>query len=425
MPTEAKNSWWPKNRWVQFALWVWIVFSVALCVKVLVEGDRHSVYPAFAGGAQDWWANEVMYDHEGYYYSPTFSVLFSPFAMLPDRLGQVLWGLISVGLFVWSLRVFYRDVLPPHWSGEMEAGFLLLTLGGSLRGIWSLQSNALIMACILFAAAAIVRQGWWRAAWLLAAPIYMKVWPAIAAGLLSVHWPKKLIGRGMVACGALACVPFLTKSPTEVVGYYQAWIDCLANRQADGGRFTGYRDGWTIWEQFASPVNAKAYFVLQAVGGLVTLGWCLWQGWSSGPGSRVGSRESGNKGRRQTAEVITYTLAAWSVWQLLLGPGTERLTYLIIAPFAAWAVMASHYEQRNLRLAVVAFVTTFVLGSGGAERLLIRWIPVAPALQPIGVILFAAWLVKHAWHGSPWHMLQARRCAAMKDTASEVIRAAA
>src|SRR5205085_7939399 len=100
----------------------------------------------------------------GYYYSPTFSVLFTPFALLPDWLGQTLWGLVSVGLFVWSLRVFYRDVLPQHWPKAAEAAFLLLALVGSLRGIWSLQSNAVLMACVLFGAAAVVRQRWWRAA---------------------------------------------------------------------------------------------------------------------------------------------------------------------------------------------------------------------------------------------------------------------
>jgi hypothetical protein len=401
-------------RWVQLALWVWGIFAVALCVKVLIEGDRHSVYPAFAGAGRDWLAGEVMYDHEGYYYSPTFTVLFVPFALLPDRLGQMLWGLTSVVLFVWSLRVFYRDVLPRHWPKSMEAGFLLLTLGGSLRGIWSLQSNTLIMACILFAAAAIVRNGWWRAAWLLAAPIYIKVWPAIAAGLLAVHWPKKLVGRGIVACGALACVPFFTKAPAAVMGYYHDWIECLGSRQANAGRFTGYRDGWTIWEQFSSPVNAKAYLIVQAIGGLATLAWCLWIG-------KVQKAE----GRRQKAEIITYTLAAWSVWQLVLGPGTERLTYIIVAPFAAWAIVTSYLEGRNFRLAVLAFATTFILGAGGVERKLIHLIPWAPALQPIGVIIFAVWLTRHAASGTAWRDNRASTADSTYQQKPIAVRAAA
>lgn len=407
------------TRWIRLALWMWGILAIALCVKILVEGDRHSVYPAFAGGSRDWWASEVMYDHEGYFYSPTFSVLFTPFAILPNRLGQMVWGLTSMGLFLWSLRVFYRDVLPRSWPRDTEAGFLLLTLGGSLRSLWSLQSNAAIMACVLFAAAAIVRAGWWRAAWLLALPIYIKVWPAIVAGLLGVHWPKKLIGRGIVACAALACIPFLTKLPSQVGGYYQAWIDCLARREAAAVRFTGYRDGWTIWEQFSSPVNPHAYFMVQAAGGLATLAWCVWIGRrlnrrqleirSEHRSQRTGQTR-GFSGAipadstvmgsvadaRTTSDIIINTLAAWSIWQLLLGPGTERLTYLIVAPFAAWAIVASHIERRNVGLATAAFITTFVLGSGGIERVLVRWVPAATAIQPIGIILFSVWLTRHA-----------------------------
>jgi hypothetical protein len=403
MLSEYSDRFRREHRWVRVALLLWGIFAVALCAKVLVEGDRHSVYPAFAGAARDWMAGEVMYDHEGYYYSPTFTVSFIPFALLPDRLGQMLWGLLGVGLFVWSLRVFYRDVLPRHWTKEMEGAFLLLTFGGSLRPIWSLQSNTILMASILFAASAIVRERWWRAAWLLAAPIYIKVWPAIAAGLLSVQWPRKLIGRGIAACAAIALVPFLVKAPAAVAGYYHDWLVCITSRQANAGRFTGYRDGWTIWEQFSSPVNPKAYFVLQAVGGLATLAWCLWIGW----GRRA-------EDRRQKAEVITYTLAAWSAWQLLLGPGTERLTYIIVAPFAAWAIITSYLEDRNFRLAIVAFITTFILGAGGIERVLVKWFPAAPALQPIGVILFAGWLARHAVQSAAWHSNRIPRSTAIR-----------
>jgi hypothetical protein len=91
----------------------------------------------------------------------------------------------------------------------------------------------------------------------------------------------------------------------------------------------------------------------------------------------------------------------WSAWQLLFGPGSERLTYLIIAPFAAWAMLTSFFERRNLWLATAAFITMFLLGSGNAERVLIRWTHTAVALEPMGVLLFAAWLLRHAYCHCP------------------------
>ncbi len=353
------------RRWIRTALAAWGLFALALCIKILAEGNNHSVYGAFVSGPRGWWAGKPMYLDRGYYYSPTFSVLFTPFAIFPDWLGQMLWGLASVTLFVGSLRVFYRDVLPQHWPREVEAAFLLLTLAGSLRGLWSLQSNAVLMACILLAAAAIVRQRWWKAAWLLAAPVYIKVWPAVAAGLLGVHWPKKLIARITLACVALGLVPFATKAPAVAADYYKAWMECLANREKTALRFTGYRDAWTIWEQIHSPVDKRAYFALQATAGLAVLGWSLWlrRRRTQSPSPLVG--EGWGDGtpldKRKASELIVYTLAAWACWQLLLGPGSERLTFLIIAPFAAWSVITSYLERRHFWLAVAASVTTFIL----------------------------------------------------------------
>jgi alpha-1,2-mannosyltransferase len=374
------------SRWLRVALAAWAVLAVALCIKVAAEGNRHSVFGAFEIGSRGWWSERHVYDNSGFYYTPTFSVLFSPFAFLPAPWGQMLWGLLSVGAFLWSLRVFYRNVLPAHWPADAEAAFLLLVLAGSLRGMWSLQSNALLMACILFAAAAVVRYRWWRAAWLLAAPVYIKVWPIIAAGLLAVHWPSKLIGRLILVCVALAAVPFLTKVPTKVIDGYREWIDCLQQRQATAQRFTGYRDAWTIWEQIHTPVDTRAYFDLQATAGLATLAWSVWL----------------RRRKRPAAEIVTYTLAMWSVWQLLLGPGSERLTYLIVTPFASWAIITSFIERRNRWLSMAAFIALFFLGSGNAERILMRFAPAAIALQPLGLILFAAWLAQSALSENCW-----------------------
>src|SRR5262245_38859877 len=167
------------KRWLRSAVLAWTVFAVALVVKILVQGLDHSLYGDFVIGPRRWWADLPMYDTLAYYYSPTFAVLFTPFAILPDWLGQTIWGLTSVGLFLWSLRVFYRDLLPKHWPWQAEPIFLTLVLAASARGMWSLQSNAMLMAGILCGAAALVHRKWWRAAFLLAAPVHIKLWPIV------------------------------------------------------------------------------------------------------------------------------------------------------------------------------------------------------------------------------------------------------
>ena len=75
--------------------------------------------------------------------------------------------------------------------------------------------------------------------------------------------------------------------------------------------------------------------------------------------------------------------------QLLFGPGTERLTYMIVAPFAAWAMMTSYLERRNFVRRPLCLQQCSFWSPGFAERFLIRSIPASVAVQPIGVIMFA------------------------------------
>jgi hypothetical protein len=380
---------WNGATWLRIALNAWLVLAVAASVKTIIEPRQHTVYTAFSQAGRDWWSGHSLYVGRSYFYSPTFAAFMAPFAIWPDWLGGVLWNFASVGLLVWSLRGFFRDVLVRSASRafprETEGAFHLLVLVGTIRSIWSGQSNAILIALVLFATAAIVRRRWWKGALLLAAPVYVKIWPIVAAGLFSVQWPRRLAMRVAICIVAFGAAPLLTKSASAVVNSYVEWRECLVTRQATLLRYPGYRDAWTIWEQFSSPVDPRAYAVLQAAGGLTVLAWCVWQcrrGWKS-------------------SELAIYTIAAWSVWQLLLGPGTERLTYNIIAPPLAWAVLEAYRSGRGRVWITATFVTTFLLGVGGVERFLIGFVPAATALEPIGVLMFAGWLVWHAAANTP------------------------
>src|SRR6266404_8671623 len=102
---------WNGGTWLRTALTAWIVLAVAASVKTVIEPEAHTVYTAFSHGCRDWWDGNSLYVDRAYYYSPTFAVLMTPFAIWPDRFGGVLWNFASVGLLAYSLRVFFREVL--------------------------------------------------------------------------------------------------------------------------------------------------------------------------------------------------------------------------------------------------------------------------------------------------------------------------
>jgi hypothetical protein len=367
----------------KIALAAWALFAVALSVNACVRPSQHTNYsPCFESGSRAWWNNRNMYDHhvvpEDFRYGPLFAVALTPLAELPTWSGGLLWNWLNLGLFFWSVCALARRVLPCRWTLRQEAAFLLLALLGSARTIWSAQSNPLIFAAVAAATIAILDQRWWLAAVLLAAPVHIKVWPLAAALLLIACWPRQLGWRFVVALLFLAAVPLLTKPLPIVLARYHDWYTAIMGPMLQIRH--EYRDAWTIWELIAPPVNLTAYLGLQLSTAAGALALCLWQ----------------KQRLRSTAKLLTFVLGMWTAWQLVFGPGTERNTFGLIAPLTAWATVVAVYEHRGRVWMIVAIFFTDVLAIGQVERAFVQACPAILAAHPLGVLLFAGWLICHA-----------------------------
>jgi hypothetical protein len=366
-----------RYRWMRHALTLWVVLGIAAAVKCGVQPWEHSVYPNFYKATMRWWENESIYVYTGYQYTPTFAIANSPFAWCGISAGAALFNAVSICVLVAAVFVLARDVLPGRWTLAGVALLLTLSFAGALRGVWSSQSNALVIAMVIFAASAMLRRRWWTASFLLAAPVFIKLWPMALALLLLACWPRNLWWRFPLACLALAAVPFLTRWPETVLYQHEQYWIALTNLQQI--RSGGYRDAWTILELFVEP-NRRAYLVLQLGAALATLAFCLW------------------RRRRAPSQrhAMTAILATWVAWQLLFGPGSERMTYGIVAPLAGWSVIVSFQQGRGRLLSLAACLFTSLLGSGTVERAIAPYVWGVEAIQPIGMVLFVVWLVGYA-----------------------------
>lgn len=413
-----------RMRWV---VAVWIGFTVAAVIKVLVQPTVHTVYPVFAEAAKNWWQDVSLYlpspERDLFRYSPTFAVLMSPFGLLPDRLGGVLWLVANVALLLAVLHWAAGEVFPGLDQPDREAIWLGLTLVGSARSLWAGQSNSLVLATAIGAMLAIGRGRWWIAAGLLTGGGFIKVWPWALALLAGACWPRQLVLRMLVMTGLWAAVPFLTRAPETVLWQYQQWGEMLNTTQMY--RWGGYRDAWTLWEWIQFPVSRDLYELVQCESALAVLAWCLWQRWhlrSATPAmktTRFHSRFSAEEDRWRVgtgglpanlpaeepaagessasgfARMATSLLSAWAAWQLLFGPASERLTYIVIAPMVSWAVLESFRSGRYRALALMAWILISLFSMGAFERLVLKIIPWAPALLPLGVGVFVLWMVLH------------------------------
>ena len=317
----------------------------------------------------------------------------TPFVCLPGPLGPIAWSLLSIGLLGWAMHVLVRDILPGHWSTQREAWFLILTLLASAVGIWSLQSNALVTALVALGLAAALRHQWWKASLLLAIPVFIKLWPMALVLLLIVYWPRQLLGRFAAVCLALVLFPYLTRPPRIVEWQYRELVH-LPHRSIAGAlaRLPGCVDhlGGVL------PLHRTCV-------GSARLSLCL-HGTESHDGRQrprlvfvAGGRLAGKVAENEDNRgyLLMLILSMWSAWQLLFGPGTEQLTYGLIAPAASWAVLVSIAERRAVWLTCTAWAMLTLLPSGDIERSLLDIIPAARGLLPLGVVLFIAWLL---WH---------------------------
>jgi hypothetical protein len=367
--------------WWSWTIAAWVTLAIAIGGKAIISPRTHTTFPAFVAGTVSWWSERDAYDiascgHE-FRYGPPFAVMFAPFAFVPRWLGGSLWGMFNVVVLFWSLQVLMQRLLSVSWSSRQVAAFRLLVLLSAARGLWAGQTNTLIMALLIGAAAAIVDRRWWLAAALMALPVYIKVWPAAAALLLIACWPKPLAGRFVASLAGLGLLPFAAKNWSWVVESYSAWITALLGPMQERH---DYRDAWTIWEQLA-PVHESAFVVLQIVSALSVLAACLWV-------------------RRRVAteqQSLLFLLGLWASWQLLFGPGTERNTISLIAPLTSWSLITAFAERRRLvwMLAAFALVTTFSFGL--FERSVQNHFPAIVTMLPLGVLAYMAWLVAFGW----------------------------
>jgi len=368
------------------AVLLWCALLAVIGIKTLINPKGHSVYPLFVAGARHWGAGLPLYDvypgiidvFEVFRYSPACAIAFAPLAPLPDRLGGLLWNAINLGALAWGLALAARDVLPGRWPPGRLATLLVLVLVGAIRPAWNGQSNPLVAGLLLMAASAIARRRWWPAAALLAAPVYLKLAPIAVALLLAALWPRRLLGRLAAAMAAGALLPFATQSPAYVLAQYRDWYKVLAH--SNSTRWPAFRDAWTLWELTGLPVHVPAYRLIQLSAGLATLAWCL----------RLSRRVADRRA------LLTATLAMGSAYLMAFGPSVEFPTYVVLAPMVSWAVLWAFEHRTGRAWAVLAYAMTMVLGSEVVEQPLRGHLPILAGVLPLGSLLFAAWLVRHA-----------------------------
>jgi hypothetical protein len=178
-----------------------LIFRAA-SLHLLHGQDLYAAYPA---------------EHFDFYkYSPTFALLFLPFALPPLAVAMLLWNALNAG----ALYLGMGTVLPRRAATAARA-IVFLDMLGSLQNV---QSNALVAALIILTFAAYERRHTVLGSLATAIGTNIKVFPLAGASFAIFH-PRKL--RVAIALAAslagLAALPLLITPPSTLLEQYASW----------------------------------------------------------------------------------------------------------------------------------------------------------------------------------------------------------
>jgi hypothetical protein len=165
---------------------------------------------------QDLYAPYPAEHFDFYKYSPTFALLFLPFALPPFALAMMLWNALNAG----ALYLAIGMVLPRRAATAARA-IIFLDMLGSLQNV---QSNALVAALIVLTFAAYERRHTVLGSLATAVGTNIKVFPLAGASFAIFH-PRKL--RVAIALATslvgLAALPLLVTPLATLTAQYASW----------------------------------------------------------------------------------------------------------------------------------------------------------------------------------------------------------
>ncbi len=220
-PTSAPSTAAPRNptRWL---LVLYLASAVVVALqRTLMSSENNFTIFAFAAqhlrSAQDLYAAYPDQHADFFKYSPTFALLFTPFAALPRVVGYIGYSSICA-LAVWA---GLTRLLPRRQAVMALALAWLAVVGDLQRG----QTNALCAGLMIVAWSAFDRREQWSASAAIAVGFFVKLFP-IAALAGAIFHPRK-VRFGFVAAAVVligVALPLLVTTPDALAMQYHSWF---------------------------------------------------------------------------------------------------------------------------------------------------------------------------------------------------------
>jgi hypothetical protein len=203
---------------VLLVLWIGAVVAVSLQASANHNNNFEIFRTSFLNlvGGTDLYAASPR--HQDFFkYSPTFALLFAPFALGPFWVGVLLWNAANAIALYWGLgRVL---------DGETLFAARALVFMDTVGAMQNVQSNALVAGLMIIGCAELDRRREMRAALAIAIGTAVKIFPIVAAvyAIFRPYRVPRFAAWGIVIAAALVASPLIVLSPAELAAQYRSW----------------------------------------------------------------------------------------------------------------------------------------------------------------------------------------------------------
>jgi hypothetical protein len=154
-------------------------------------------------------------------YSPTFAMLFAPFALLPKYIGVVLWCVFNSLILFFSIRLLQVD----ERKKRFIYWFIIVDLVSTIQNV---QVNPLVCALFIFTFVAFERKQIAFAALFVSISFFIKIFGVMGAALFLLYPERlKFIGWTVLWFALLFLLPLCIISWKELLNHYQYWYDVM------------------------------------------------------------------------------------------------------------------------------------------------------------------------------------------------------
>lgn len=374
------TSWFRSPHVVRASWAAWGLLFLIMAGMVLSGGDRTVTDNYWQAGAS-WLAGRPLYAQtgHGFIYLPQAAIVFAPFSALPPLTADVLWRLLAIGAYAYSIRRLAR--LCDNDSGIelfplMTALCLPLAWDSARNG----QATLLVTAMMIRAAVDLAGQRWTRAALWLCLGVAVKPLGTFLLLLAAVLY-RPVRGRLLAALALVAVIPFLMQRPDYVISQYRAWAGMAAI-----GANVGPAEEWAQLFGMLSIAGLRLSAVVQtemrAAAAILTLGVCL-----------VAVR------RQPSTQAAVLLFVVHACFLMLFSPRTENNTYAVLAP--AIAVLCAQAWLIERRWVAGVALTALAVTTAGGYELGRRLLPGSPPnwLAPLMAVGFTVYAISRIWSG--------------------------